>query len=63
MFSSQPSAWHILKRNQVAKFLKNLEVYFVLYTQENDVFKKEISAFVNIVIRYIHFEISLGPPI
>ena len=40
MFSSQPSAWHILKRNQVAKFLKNLEVYFVLYTQENDVFKK-----------------------
>lgn len=40
MFSSQPSAWPVLKRNQVAKFLKNFELYFVLYTQENDIFKK-----------------------
>lgn len=64
MFSWQPaSAWPVLKWNQVAKFLKNFEVYFVLYTQENDIFKKEIYAFVNIFIRYIHFEISLGPPI
>ena len=62
MFSSQPSAWPVLKRNQVAKFLKNFELYFVLYTQENDIFKKEIYAFVNIFIRYIHFEISLDAP-
>ena len=52
MFSWQPSAWPVLKWNQVAKFLKNFEVYFVLYTQENDIFKKEIYAFVNIFIRY-----------
>ena len=63
MFSSQSSAWPVLKCNQLAKFLKNFEVYFVLYTQENDIFKTEIYAFVNIFIRYIHFEISLGPPI
>ena len=57
------SAWPVLKLNQVVKFLKNFDVYFVLYAQENDVFEKEIYAFVNIFIQYIHFEISLGPPI
>ena len=27
------SAWPVLKRNQAAKFLKNFQVHFVLYSQ------------------------------
>ena len=36
------SAWPVLKRHQAAKFLKNFQVHFVLYSQEN-------YAFVNIL--------------
>ena len=32
------SAWPVLKRHQVAKFLKNFLVNFVLCSQESDVF-------------------------
>ena len=31
------SAWPVLKRHQAAKFLKNFQVHFVLYSQENEV--------------------------
>ena len=33
------SAWPVLKRHQVAKFLKNFQVNFVLCSQESDVFE------------------------
>ena len=36
------SAWLVLKRHQAAKFLKNFQVHFVLYSEEN-------YAFVNIL--------------
>ena len=36
------SAWPVLKRNQAAKFLKNFQIHFVLFSQENNVFKKRI---------------------
>ena len=36
------SAWPILKRNQAAKFLNNFQIHFVLFSQENNVFKKRI---------------------
>ena len=32
------SAWPVLKRQQVAKFLKNFQANFVLCSQESDVF-------------------------
>ena len=32
------SAWPVLKRHQVAKFLKNFQVNFVLCSQESDIF-------------------------
>ena len=34
------SAWPVLKRNQAAKFLKNFQVHFVLFSQENNVLKR-----------------------
>ena len=37
------SAWPVLKRHQAAKFLKNFQVHFVLYSQENDVFMNILS--------------------
>ena len=37
------SAWLVLKRHQAAKFLKNFQVHFVLYCQENDVFVNILS--------------------
>ena len=36
------SAWPVLKRNQAAKFLKNFQVHFVLFSQENNVLKREL---------------------
>ena len=36
--SADRSAWPVLKRHQAAKFLKNFQVHFVLYCQENYVF-------------------------
>ena len=37
------SAWPVLKRHQAAKFLKNFQVHFVLYCQENEVFVNILS--------------------
>ena len=37
------SAWPVLKRHQAVKFLKNFQVHFVLYGQENDVFANILS--------------------
>ena len=37
------SAWPVLKRHQVAKFLKNFQVNFVLCSQESDVFGNVLS--------------------
>ena len=33
------SDWPVLKCNQAAKFLKNFQIHFVLFSQENNVFK------------------------
>ena len=35
------SALPVLKPNQAAKFLKNFQAHFVLYSQENYVFKRK----------------------
>ena len=37
------SAWPVLKRHQVAKFLKKFQVNFVLCIQESDVFGNVLS--------------------
>ena len=37
------SAWPVLKRHQAAKCLKNFQVHFVLYSQENYVFVNILS--------------------
>ena len=37
------SAWPVLKGHQVAKFLKNFQVHFVLCSQESDVFGNILS--------------------
>ena len=37
------SAWPVLKRHQAAKFLKNFQLHFVLYSQENYVFVNILS--------------------
>ena len=37
------SAWPVLKRHQAAKFLKNFQVHFVLYSHENYVFVNILS--------------------
>ena len=47
------SALPVLKRHQAAKFLKNFQVHFVLYSQENYVFVNILS------LTFIHFEIGL----
>ena len=36
-------AWPVLKRHQATKFLKNFQVHFVLYGQENDIFANILS--------------------
>ena len=42
LFLKNWSAWPVLKRNQAAKFLKNFQVHFVLFSQENNVLKREL---------------------
>ena len=41
--TADQSAWPVLKRHQAAKFLKNFQIHFVLYSQENDVFMNILS--------------------
>ena len=46
----------LLKRNQAAKFLNNFQVHFVLYSQENYVFKWQfIYLQIFLLRRFIHF--------
>ena len=42
------STWPVLKRNQAAKCMKNFQVHFVVYSQENYILKKIIYVLVNI---------------
>ena len=41
--TADQSVWPVLKRHQAVKFLKNFQVHFVLYGQENDVFENILS--------------------
>ena len=43
------SAWPVLKRKQVAKFLKNFQVHLVLYISRKLRFQIEFYVFVNIL--------------
>ena len=41
--TADQSAWPVLKHHQAAKFLKNFQLHFVLYSQENYVFVNILS--------------------
>ena len=53
------SAWPVLKRNQAAKFMKNVRVHFVLYCEKKYVFKwKFLYLSIFHLRRFVHFEIG-----